>query len=299
MNPSTRQLEAFAAVARTLSFREAAERLFLSQSAVSQCLRELEGTVGVKLLDRTTRSVALTEAGRLFLPAAERVLGDLEAAVAELGDVASGRRGRAVVAALPSVASRVLPPVVAGFQRRFPGLRVVIRDTLAHEIVDLVRSGAADLGVSVEPRGEPALGFTPLVQDQLVAVLAAGHPLAEHASVRWSELAGHPFIAMAPGTSVRALTDAAFARMGAPAAPAYEVAHLATAAGLAAAGLGVCALPSLATPAPDHPGLVQRPLTDPAVERAVGVLVRAGRTPPPAAEHFRAFLAEAVSAGSG
>lgn len=283
------------AVSRSLSFRSAAEALLLTQPAVSQGIRELEHLLGVKLLDRTTRSVALTDAGRLFLPVAERVLGDLEAAVAELGDLASGQRGRAAIAALPSVAARVLPPLVTDFTERFPRLRVVIRDALAHEILDLVRSGAADLGVSVEPVGESALAFTPLVRDRLVALLPAGHPLEGAESVRWEDLSGFPFVAMAPGTSVRALTDAAFSRVGRTATPAYEVAYLSTAASLVAAGLGLCALPSLATPGLEHPDLRQRPLTAPVVERTVGLIHRTHRTPPPAAQHLARFLVDRLA----
>ncbi len=144
-NLSLKQLRAFVCVAESSSFTAAAALLNLSQSAVSLLVRELEAELGLKLLDRTTRSVRMTEAGAELHPVASRVLQDLGAAIAGSRELADRRRGRVRIACSPLQSSLLLPRLIAAFKASHPHITIVLRDTPGGEIVDLVASGEVDL----------------------------------------------------------------------------------------------------------------------------------------------------------
>src|SRR5262245_1670489 len=131
MGVDLHQLRIFVAVARLGNFTRAAERLGLSQPSLSLHIRQLEQDLGVRLFDRSTRSVALTPAGDDFLPTAERLLDDFQSAVAAVADLAARRRGRVAVAVLPSVAAELLPRAMAALHARHHGITVSLRAGVA------------------------------------------------------------------------------------------------------------------------------------------------------------------------
>src|SRR6266516_1026116 len=137
MNFTLRELEAFLDVARLGSFTRAARSLNMSQPALTVRIRHLEEALGVRLLDRTTRSVALTQIGREFLPVVARVLGEIDAVAVNARDVAGRRRGVVTVAALPSAASTLLPAIIAAFKARHRGIVVRLRDGVAQRVTAL------------------------------------------------------------------------------------------------------------------------------------------------------------------
>src|SRR5262245_656673 len=147
MGVDLHQLRIFVAVARLGNFTRAAERLGLSQPSLSLHIRQLEQDLGVRLFDRSTRSVALTPAGEDFLPTAERLLDDFRAAAAAVADLAARRRGRVAVAVLPSVAADLLPRAIALLRARHPDVSVSLRDDVAEHIPARVRSGEVDFGL--------------------------------------------------------------------------------------------------------------------------------------------------------
>src|SRR4051812_23779186 len=147
MNVTFRQLQAFAAVAAAGSFTRAAERLHVTQSAVSVLIRELEADLGIRLFDRTTRRVEITEAGIDFRAGAEKLIADMEHAVRHTHDLVERKRGRITVAAPPLLAAAFLPRTIQAFQRAYPGIRVALIDVPTDQIVSRVKSGEADLGV--------------------------------------------------------------------------------------------------------------------------------------------------------
>jgi DNA-binding transcriptional LysR family regulator len=234
------------AVARLGNFTRAAERLNLSQPSLSLHIRQLEQDLGVRLLDRSTRSVALTRAGEDFLPTAERLLDDFQSAVASVADLAARRRGRVAVAVLPSVAAELLPRAIALLRARHPDVGVALRDDVAEHIPARVRNGEVDFGLGAIDTIDADLAGVPLLADELIAVVPRPHPLTRLAKVTWRALAGYPFVAMSRDSSVRRLTDMAFARSGLPLEPAFEAKYMSTAIGIVANGLGVGALPSSA-----------------------------------------------------
>lgn len=278
INVTLRQLQAFRVVADLGSFSEAAERLHLSQPALSASIRKLEETLNAKLFDRTTRLVLLTAEGKELLRLATRLIDEFEAVSVDLQDYLARRRGRVVVAALPSIAAVTLPPALAQFKSRYPGIDLMIRDTLHDQIQDLVESGSADFGLTVEPSKTKDFHFEPLIVDRFVMVCRRDHALAGKRTVSWRQMVRFPIISMARTSSVRQHIDAACAAAGITAQSQYDPEHLATVGSLVSEGLGIAALPSLTTPLLKFAGLIEVPIKDPVLHRTMGIIQRKGRT---------------------
>ena len=292
MNINLRQLRAFVSIGRLGSFTKAAEALHATQPALSAQIRELEEALGVKLFDRSTRSVTLTQAGEDLMPSVDTVLTDLSSVVARARDVARRNTGRVTVAALPSLAATVIPDVIARMRKAHPGIVVVVRDALAERAVALLRADEADLALTSAPPADRELTFTPLFKDRMVAVLPRAHQLARSKRVRLADLLDVPLVLMDRESSVRRTVDNACASIGRLATPAYEAAFMATAIGLVRAGLGATILPSSASELLAAGDLVIRDLAEPRIERELGIVRGRRRSMSPALQAFVAALNE-------
>lgn len=291
-NLSPQHLAAFLNLARTGSFSAAARLQGVTQPALSRTIRFMENVIGNRLFDRTTRSVELTPTGRELIPIAERLVAEFAGAFGELAQFIEGRRGRIVVAALPSIAAVLLPGAIARFQKTYPAVDFLVHDALAANVVAATIDGRADVGVTLQPSPSDILDYRTLITDDFGVVCRADDALAARDVVAWSALADRPFIAMAPEASVRAMTDAAFVQAGLAIRPLYQCSFLASLFGLVAQGLGVTALPRLTLPLLNVGDLVWRPLTRPSLRRPIGVVTRIGRSLSPAALHFIDALEE-------
>ena len=297
MDATLRQLAAYVAVAKSAGFTAAAAQLHLSQSTLSRAVADLERALGVRLLERDTRNVQLTAAGVETLRVAEQIVDAHRSGMKELRRYLLGESGVVAMATLPSVAAVLLPGLISAFRRERPEVSVRIMDGLERAVLGRVLSGDADFAVTTVGAASDRLEHRPLIRDRFRAVLPEGHPLAERDELTWEDLATEPFLAVGPESSVRRLTDAAFAQVGAGAAPAAEASNVATVGGLVAAGLGVAALPALVLPLLGPGRVVHRELVAPVVERRLDVVVRARRTLPPAAAAFLDLLQEARTEG--
>jgi DNA-binding transcriptional LysR family regulator len=278
MRVGIRQLQIFRAVAEAGSFSEAATRLHLSQPATSGAIRKLEETLEVRLFDRSTRRIFLTPEGQELLRLSGRLLEEFEAITGDLRDYLARRRGRIVVAALPSLAAITLPPALAVLKASYPGVDVSLRDILHDEIQELVGSGEADFGLTVTPRPGRGLAFRPLIVDRFVLLCRPDHDLAGRRQVSWAQVVRYPIVGMARTSSVRQHIDAACAQAGIALRNEYDPEHLATVGALVREGLGVAALPSLTTPLLRFAELVEVPIVRPRVERTMGIVTRSGRS---------------------
>ena len=297
MNVTLRQLRAFLEVARHGSFTAAAERLHVTQSALSVMIRELEGELRVRVFDRTTRRVQLTVAGEEFHPLAEKTLEDLEHAVARSRELAEVRRGRVTVAATTLIASILLPRAIAQYVALHEGVRIVLRDGAPPgQIARMVQDGEVDLGIGPVAGRDDALAASAFLVDTLEVACPAGHPLTRKARVTWRDLAAYPLIALSGETAIRQLVEERLAATGARFQPAYDVGHLATAIGLVDAGLGVAVLPSHARPLARMHDIRFLKLGAPAIRRDICLVTRRDRALSPAAESFRDFLVGYVKA---
>lgn len=269
-----KQIRAFVAVARSNSFAEAAAQLHLSQSALSIAIKTLETTVGGQLLARTTRTFALTPEGEDFLPTAKRLISDWDDALEDLENRFALRTGRITLAAMPSFAANRLPEGLYAFKQQHPDVRVALHDVIAEEVVRMVRTGRAELGISFNPNAHADLLFTPLFADRFVAVLPTDHPLAQQPMVEVADLAEAGLITLQEPSQVRHLISELLAQAGLPFAPAFEAHQLITIGRMVANGLGVSIVPALSELQMQEVGACCRPLNGPGLVQEVGILTR-------------------------
>jgi DNA-binding transcriptional LysR family regulator len=296
MNVTLRQLRAFVLVARLGSFTRAAQAMHLTQSALSLLVRELESAMNTRLLDRTTRAVGLTVAGSEFFPEAQRILGDLERAIANVDKLMAKERGTVVIAAPLVLSSTYLPPLLAGFRAKFPGIEVELHDTLPTQVLPQVRSGSADLGIGTFAAGEADLQRMLLFTEAMVGVFPATHRFAGLKRLTWEDLAKEPIVALRRGSVFRDLADAGFSAVGLTLQPAFEADYAGSVIGLVDAGLGVAILPGYAAKLVDKSRIRWRRLEKPVIDREVSLVQRVGPTPSPAAQAFVEFLASSGAA---
>lgn len=286
MNITLRQLEAFVAVAETRNFTRAAQRLRSAQSAVSLLVKELEADLGLKLFDRTTRRVELTDPGIEFHGYAEKLLADLQHAVRHTAELVERKRGRIAVAAPPFLATYLLPQVIAKFQGDFPGVQVVLIDAQTDEIVARVTAGEADIGIGTFAPDEEGITRNLLLRDELMLFSPVKHPLAKIRRPCWADLAGVPAVALTRESGIRALVHQGYQSAQMDLRPVYEVAQITTALALVEAGLGVSVLPTYALSAVRNRTIAAYTLSIPVMSRNVEIIASLGRSAPPATSEF-------------
>jgi LysR family carnitine catabolism transcriptional activator len=271
-----RQLRAFCLVAQEQSMTRAAEKLFLTTSALSMLIRSLEEELGLKLFERTTRRVALTDAGSELLPTALRTLDQLDSTV-DLLRATHLKQGEVLkIATSPLLAASLMPAVISQFRLDFPGVRVELLDVPVADVAEAVRSGQADIGVCTSGQENRDLKSDIMFQDALAAM----------DSVEWADLVEFPLILLKPGTGLRNLLEKPMQRWAGQFRLEYEVANIHTALGLISAGLGVSVLPAYSLARAGIQGITARPLTNPQVIREVVTLFAASKPLPSSAEAF-------------
>lgn len=283
-NVSTRQLRAFLTLAEQRNFTRAAALSHLSQPAFSALIRQLEEGLGLRLFDRSTRSVDLTAEGREFELSARRVLDEFDLALEGVHDQAARRRGRVSVALLPSLAAGWLPQVLVAFSSAHPGIELQVADVLSEPCIELVRSGHADFALAATPADTPELRAEAFCRDDFHLVCPRGHPLTRLTEVKPRDVAGWPFIHLSRTSSVRQYLDAATHPQ--PMNAVLEVEQLATVMGMVRAGLGVSVVPALTLFHFRTPGLTTRRLTWPGLTRHIYLVRRRDRSLSVAAQGF-------------
>ncbi|MDP1656369.1 MAG: LysR family transcriptional regulator [Hylemonella sp.] len=285
-SPSLRQLRAFVTVYQLRKLSAAAERLFITQSAVSVLIRQLEDGLGTRLFDRTTRSLQPTQAAQEALAVAERILRDVDSLGAGLQDLTGLRRGRVCVAITPTLAEILLPSVIRTFTERHPEIRVVIDDCAPDQFVPRIIGEQVDFGIGTPERSGVDVDAETLVRDHLSLVCTRDHPLASRKTVRWRDLEGLPLSTVRTGYGIRPLIDLSAAKAGVSLNVINEVAFLSTALWMTGCGLGVAVMPAAYVTYSRDPGLMAKTLTAPKVSRDISVVTKRGRSLSPAAQCF-------------
>ena len=299
MNVSIRQLRAFATIAETGSFAEAAERMHLTQPALSVSIRNMEEAVGGALFSRSTRSLELTPEGRAFLPVALRLLSDWDRGFEDLRRRFALQQGSISIAVMPSFAMNQFPNALLEFSRRYPSINITVEDIVMEHVLDAVREGRVDLGITFEPEQLEGVDFIPLFTDRFIAVLPPQHPLAEKPRLRWRQLEGSPMITMNRGSWWRQRTEQALQQAGIRPRRLSEANQLATIGRMVAVGLGIATVPGLCRDQMESMGAVCKPLSHPVMERRVGVFSRRRHPLSGAALQMREVLLQTFQRGRG
>lgn len=289
------ELQAFIAVAEQSSFKAAADGLFISQPALSRRIEKLESSLKVRLFERTTRRVSLTDAGRQFLVHAEAVINQLQQAVEGMSRSSEQRKEHVTVACVASVANQLLPDVLKDFAQRHPEVFVRVIDESAPEVLECVVSGTADFGINFIGGQEADIDFRAINTERYVLIVRNDHPLADRPAVTWSALAGERLVSVSQSSTNRMLIDHALSRVEIRPNIQYEINHTIGAIGLVAAGLGVAILPGLLNDQRANRGLVSIPLTEPVITRTLGLITRKGSRLHPEAQALADLLEAALS----
>lgn len=256
-----RQLTHFVAVAEERHFTRAAHRLHIVQSGLSASIRGLERELGTRLFTRSTRQVALTEAGRVLLTEARRVLAAADAARDAVVAVQGLLRGRLRVGIMQSMRGLPLAPALADLHAAHPGVELELRQAASAELAARVRDAALDLAFVALPSAPDGVVLTRLMDVPMVVACPAGHRLADRAGpVTLAELSGDDFVDMPAGWGARILVDAAFTTAGLARRIPFEVGDVGALLDLVAQRLGVAIVPGH-LPQPD--GVRYLPLAAP------------------------------------
>jgi DNA-binding transcriptional LysR family regulator len=284
MNVDVLGLEAFLAIAEQGRFHKAARQLHITQTALTRRLQNFEGQLGVELVERTTRSVALTHLGAAFLPQARRLHAELQAALVELRESGRAQRGDVTIACVPTVGVRYLPRVLERYAARHPGNRIKVLDESSSGVAGAVLRREAEFGIHIAGPEPPELASVPFLEDRFVLVCRDDHVLARRRELAWRQLEGHPLVFVGAESGNRPLLDAALAGVRPRLDAHYEVQRSSTAIGLAAAGVAAAIVPGLALQEGAHPRLRVVALVKPVVSRTLVLVTRKGARLSPAAQ---------------
>lgn len=284
MKLDTLGLEAFIAIAEQGRFSKAAHQLHITQTALSRRLQNFEELLGVKLVERTTRSVALTSIGRAFLPQARRLMADLTSALVDIRETGKAQRGDVSIACVPTVGVQYLPRIIEDYSARFPDNRIKILDHASSGVADAILRREAEFGINIAGPHHPELVTEPLLEDRFVLICRRDHALARRRRVTWKQLESHPLIFVGAESGNRPVLDSALAAGSPRLRSHYEVQRSATAVGLVAAGVAAAIVPSLAIQKGAHPGIRVIAVTEPVVSRSLVLVTRKGAHLSPAAQ---------------
>jgi DNA-binding transcriptional LysR family regulator len=268
-------------------FHAAARQLHRTQPALSMAIRELESRLGEALFERGNQAT-LTPFGRYCVPRFRELMTQHDRLGRELTAQVERQAGHLDMAAVPSVASRLMPQLLADFVVRYPGVKVSLHDGNADFVREQVLAGEVDLGLTSLWEGNTALSFTPLMRDTLGVVCRDDHRLAGRKAVHWQELMEESLIGngtsrMLQGTDAAALQEHY----------AFYISNMISLTAMLVAGMGVTTLPKLAFPE-EYERLRFIPLSEPRVEREIGLLQLAGRSLSPGARAMAEFVTQAL-----
>ena len=246
MDLEPRLLRYFIAVAEERHFSRAAERLHISQPPLSYAIRQLESTLGVQLLERTSRHVALTEAGRVLYREAQALLRQSEAVGTLVQRVDAGLRGRLRIGFVGSMLYRGLPDLLASMRAALPEVEHVLTELNSHDQLEAVRRGELDLGFIHANPAPGEVRTLDLVAEPFVLCLPDTDPLAQRRRVALRALAKHDFILFARETSpsYHETVLALCVNAGFHPVIRHEVRHWLSVAALVSQGLGVSIVPA-------------------------------------------------------
>lgn len=256
MNVSTRQLQAFLAIARLGSFTRAAEEIFVTQAGLSLMLKDFEAQVGARLFDRTTRSVRLTPAGESLLPTARRMIAEWESATSNVGRLAAEAEHRVSLAATPLIASSVLPQWLQAFHDAHPTVRVSISDLDRRQILQGIEAGELDLGLGAFFRSATGIDRQLLARFDMVLVRgkakdakSRGHGFETGRKVKWSALDKQELVVLPNDNPIQKLVDTQLRALEISTRRTVALQNIQAMISMVEAGHGVAALPGFVVPA--------------------------------------------------
>lgn len=288
------QLQAFVEVSQRGSLSRAAEALFVTQPTLTARIKGLERELGSTLFIRSGRGMRLTDAGRSFLPYAERSLGAAAAGRRLLDELARGETGQLALGAAPAVSTYVLPRILMRFRRTNPRVQLAVRTGHSEEVLDLVLQEQVQIGLGRSLR-HPQVNAIPLYEDELVLVVEPGHPFARAETLGTEQISDVQLILFDRSSSYHRLTNEFFRGAGAVPRGVMELDNIDAAKKMVEQGLGVALLPHTAVAGELEAGVLRAvTLADaPQLKREIVIFRRRDAGPPsPSLEAFLNCLSD-------
>lgn len=283
-----RHIRYFVALASSLNFTRAAERVHVTQSTLSHQIRQLEDEVGKQLFDRIGKKVVMTEAGEEFLGYATRALKELDQGIGALKESGAELAGVVRVGATHTFNLGFIPACVATFLTRHPTVQMLVMELSADAIDAKLRNGELDLGIAYRPTGANELGFEPLYHEEMVLAVSDSHPLARRKRLRMVELHRQRLVLLPREFATRVMLDECFRSSGAEPMVVAEMDTVAPMLGLVARTDVAAIVASSVVPA--NAGIRAIPLESPTPIRTPGILWKRDSKQAPQVQSFSAIV---------
>jgi DNA-binding transcriptional LysR family regulator len=287
---TSRQLQTVLALAEYGSFIAAASLLKTSQPAVTRTIKHVEDVLGIKLFDRSTRSVQITAAGKEFVAVAARIQNDLKITLRSMRELSDQRRGQIIISSIMSVANGKLPGLVSAYRLDHPGIELHVRDGVHGTVIEDVRSGAADFGITyLDDLPDPFLSVR-VGSEAFTVVLPKNHELAGKKSLSLSDLKGAPLVSLPSDSRTRRVIDGAASSVGLTLNHVVTVSQFATMLGFVRAGIGLAIAPKSGVASFLGKELSAVPIRGRPLARDLGIITLKEREPSPAATGLMSLI---------
>lgn len=289
MKLPTDGIDAFVTIAKLGNFQRAADKMHITQTALTRRIQKLEEFLGLRLLDRTTRSTKLTSVGREFLPTAERILYDLNSWIDQLRHKALRFVGDVRLATLQSVAVTTLPTLLLDYQRDFPNNRITLMERSGATVTEIVIKGEADFGIHIQQCEHDDLEEDCILDSPFSVVCHYLHPMAKLENIAWQDIPVKELIILGGKSGNRHLIEAQLIKAGVGIKSHFVVESSPTALALCRERVGIAILPENGGKN-IHPDLREIPIIDPIVKRRICLIKRKSETLSPAAQSLYNFI---------
>ena len=291
------QLRSFYEIVREQSFTRAADKLFLTQPAISLQIKALENELDEILLERNRRQLRLTPAGEILFAHAKAVLSRLEQARDDIAALRQVLRGRLAIGTSDTNCTYVLPNVLAEFRARYPAVELTIRNRMSPEVSNLVLNDEVEFGLATLPVKHRDLVSESLFERRDVLICPPDHVLGKRRRIGLKQLAEYPFLVLEQGSTSRQLLDEVFQREGLALQVEMTLGGIEIIKRYVEIGLGIALVPEVAVEAEVAAGKVHTIQVNGLAKRQIGLIEHRGRRRSPAVEAFLALLREFVAAG--
>ena len=293
-------LRVFEAVARHGSFSRAAIELARSAATISEQIRDLELQLNVRLLERTTRKVKLTQSGQILAASLSNGFSAIAEGVAAMRNQSEDRRLRLPIACVPSLSSVRLPQILAGYRIHDQMIRIEVHELTSDEIMEAVATDVVEFGIGpcADPP-PPGVGFTPVSEEALHALLPRHYTAEGARALPFRALAAMPLVMLSGSVLLQTQLAQAAAACEVVLKPQTEVRHVQTAIAMAAAGVGVAIVPRLALPEMCPDNTISLPIIEPVMMRRVGIITRRGHPLRPAAARLARYVSATLALAAG
>lgn len=283
------QLEYFKVVAEMQHMTQAAERLNISQPALSKSISNIETIIGVPLFDRQGRSIVLNRYGKLFLESVDIILNEYEKAKQEIGSLVMPGFGEVSLGFIHTLGMEVVPELMAHVPKQYPNMRFNLTQATSYNLLRGLEEGNIDLCLSQKLISKIIdVEWTELWSEELFVIVPKQHEFANRDSIRLEEIKDEPFISIKRGNALRHIVDKLFKQAGITMNETFSGEEMHTVAGFVGAGLGVSLIPNVKGINEYNVSKIR--VSEPICERKIGVSWVKGRYLSPAAQQFKNYL---------